>query len=106
VRPECCDHWDVSGVAATCNKNASDTGAITPCIEGEPATAQESFKPSVEIHGRRIRLNANVSQKAIAITSRNIEAAAERYRRMSEIATHAEAPFIASLAVRVSRANG
>jgi hypothetical protein len=41
--------------------------------------------------GARFGRDADVAQKPIAITSRDIEASAKRYRQMSEIATYPEA---------------
>ena len=58
----------------------TDPRPVVARIERVPATAEIDFEPGAEIHRRRIRRHADVTEIAGAIARRNVHAAAERRR--------------------------
>jgi hypothetical protein len=84
VRRNC----DVRGVTPTGYDDAADAGMVMPGIEREPAACEKHFEPGAEIHGRRIRLDPDVTEIAGAIAGRDVHATAQRDGKMGEVATH------------------
>lgn len=85
--------------------NATDTARIVKWVEGVPAAALIGFHPGIEIHGAGSDFTP-MSEIAVAITRRDIQAAAERDGKVREIATTPTCSCIAWAAVRVERASG
>ena len=52
---------------------------------------EKRLEPGVEIHRRRVRRHADVAEISVAVARRNVHAAAERDRKMREIAAYADA---------------
>jgi hypothetical protein len=87
--PKGCRKRDIGCVTAARDGDAPDARHVMARVEGEPAPIEKDFEPSVVIHWSRIRRHAYVAQKTIGVTSRNVHAAAESDREMSEIAANA-----------------
>src|SRR5262245_10612154 len=60
-------------------------------VEGVPAAAEISLEPGGKIHRRGLAGNADVAEIPLAIVRRDIHAAAQRHRKMSEVAADAAA---------------
>ena len=84
--------------------NTSDTGHVMARVEGKPAPIEEEFEPRDVIHRSWIRRHADVAQKPIGVTRRNIHAAAESDREMGEIAANAHPLLIGLIGGTVARA--
>jgi hypothetical protein len=66
---------------------ATNAGHVVTGIKGVPTLSEEHLKPCT-IHRLRCRGHANVSQVACAVSRRNINAAAQRDRKMREITAY------------------
>ena len=69
---------------------------IVTRIKRVPTTVQKNLEPRAEVHGRRIAGHPDVAKVSGAVSRRNIHAAAERDRQMSEVATDTY-PFLVAL---------
>src|ERR1700724_321960 len=74
--------------------DAADAGRIVARVESEPASIEKGFEPGIIVHRGRVRRHANVAQKSIRVTRRNIHAAAKSDREMGEIPADADALLI------------
>jgi hypothetical protein len=74
-------------------------------VEGEPSPVQINLEPCAEIHRRRIGGDADIAEIAGAVTRGDIHAPAQCHSKMREVATDANALFVAfrrgSIATRV-----
>jgi len=95
-RTECGRNSHVRGVPAPRDHDASNPRMIVTRIEGEPAAVKKYLEPCAEIHRRGIAGHPDVAKVTGAISGRNIHAAAERDRQMSEVATNTY-PFLVAL---------
>jgi len=85
------DHGDrnIPGVTPAPDEDAANPAAVVAWIEGVPVPAKVSLEPCTEIHRVGDRRDADITEIAGSVTSRNIHAAAERYRQVREIAADA-----------------
>jgi hypothetical protein len=79
---------DVGGIASARHQDAADARLVMTRIERVPTAAEIDLKPSAEIHRRRIGRYTDVAEIARAIARRNVQATAERDRKVGEIPTH------------------
>src|SRR5271157_3720585 len=56
-----------------------------------PFAAEKRLEPGAEIHRRWVRRHADVAEISVAVARRDVHAAAERDRKMREIAAYAAA---------------
>ena len=87
------DEGDVAGVAAARHGEAADAGGVEAGVEGEPGRAigslEEDLEPSGEVHGGVDGGEADVAEISGAVAGGDIEAAAEGYGGMGEVAADA-----------------
>src|ERR1700691_5357839 len=81
----------VGGVAALRDKDAPDPGGIVARVEHVPTAAEIDFDPRRKIVGRIGRRQADVGDVTGTIACRDVQAAAKRDRKMSEVAAHPDA---------------
>jgi hypothetical protein len=84
--------------------DAANARRIVARVESEPASIGKDFKPRVIVHRGRVWRHANVTQRSIRVTRRNIQAAAESDREMGEIAADADALLVITSFLYFARA--
>ena len=94
VRAKRRNERDIRRVAPAGDGDAANARRIVARVESEPASIEKDFKPRVIVHRCRVGRHANVTQKSIRVTRRNIHAAAESDCEMGEIAADADALLI------------
>jgi hypothetical protein len=84
----------------------ADPAGVMARIEGVPAAAYIGFHPGIEIHRSRVGRHANIPKIPVAVTRRDVQAAAKRDGKMGEIAANPDLLVHRLRAVRVGRASG
>src|SRR6185436_13208232 len=77
------------GVAPACDQDAPGAGLVVAWIEGVPGAAQVRLEPAGEVHRRVRRGQADVAEVARAVAGGDVQAAAERDRKMRVVAADA-----------------
>src|SRR6516165_12826346 len=93
MRPERSGQGNIHRVTPACDRDSADARRIMPGVESEPAPVQIDFEPGIIILWRGIRRHPDIAKESIAITGRNIHAAAEGDREMGKIAADTLALF-------------
>ena len=88
-RTEGSDDGDVDCIAPARDEDTVDARRVVPGVECVTAAAKINLEPRAEVHGRVLWRNADVAEIAGAIAGRNVNAAAERDRKMREVAANA-----------------
>ncbi len=89
VGSKCLGDWNVGGIAALRDQDATDPGNVVTWIECVPATTDISLEPAGEIAGGIWRRHADVTEIAGAVARRNVHAAAERHSQMCIVPANA-----------------
>jgi hypothetical protein len=76
------------------------SSGIRKCV---PAAAEIGFEPSAEIHWGIVERHADIAEVAGAVARRNVHAAAQRDREVSEVPAHA-ASLVMNILRRLGRA--
>lgn len=71
-------NWNVRGITALRDQDASDPRNIVACVKGVPVAAEIGLKPAGKVTCRVGRRHADITEIAGAISRGNVHAAAER----------------------------
>ena len=71
------DHRYIGRIPSPCDQHTTEARRVVAGIKGVPVPTEEDLKPSGEIHSAVRWRQADVTQIASAVTSRDIHAAAE-----------------------------
>ena len=82
------DHRNVCSISLSSDKDAANSARIVARIKRVPATSDEGFHPGIEVHGGRVRRNADIAEVPVAVSRRNVQATTKRYREMRKVAAH------------------
>ena len=80
---------NVGGIAPACHQDAADARFVVARIECVPVLAEINFEPGAEIHCGFVERYADIAEIAGTVSRRNVHAAAQRDREVSEVPAHA-----------------
>src|SRR5271163_1448105 len=81
---------DIGCVTTAGDGDTANARRIVARVEDEPASVEKGFDPGDVVHWRWVWRDADVAQKSIRVTRRNIHAPAESNCEMGKVATDAD----------------